>query len=124
MPGREIRAVLREGFVLALMLLVFFSALERGAIDTTAEAGAAPLLGPICHADAGSPAGQLPGAPVGHNCCDECALATAVLVPDAPVLAEPPAYSVAAPFAAGVQVAFCERSRTPKQSQGPPAVLS
>ena len=122
MLAREIRAALREGFALVLMLLLLFSAMERGLVGSMAEAGASTLAGPICHVDAGAAGGQVPGAPASHTCCDDCALAAGVLVPEAPVLADPPAYSVAVSFPAADHAAVGERLRTPRQAQGPPVV--
>jgi hypothetical protein len=85
----------------------------------------AGVVVPICHAgapDAPDPAD--PRNPIHHDCCDPCVLGAPAVLPAALRLPQPTSIETTARRAAvASSTTHPARSRTPRQSQGPPLAL-
>ena len=121
MPRSAIRTILREAAVVLLAALITLAGVERGLISIASAAdGSSSSIGLICHAltkaNGDDPAGQ-----ARHDCCDECAVAAAAVLPSPPEFAMPariatPVAHPAPPVGIVPQFAW-----TPRLSQGPPS---
>ena len=114
---------LRRSLVAALIVALTLAGLGRA--TASAGPGKAPrdaipgLHVPICHAGA-APAD--PARPSRHDCCGDCALLAAALVPPPPALSRPaPAVRAAPRLRAVAPVPAMARPRGPRLSRGPPA---
>lgn len=114
---------MRRAVAALLMAVLTLAGVGRGlaagsALPSPAVAG---ILAPICHSDAGSPAAPAdPGKPRNGDCCDQCALGAAAILSGAPEPSSALGHAIrrAAPRASAARLA---RTRSPRQSQGPPA---
>jgi hypothetical protein len=106
----------RRGFALALALLLAVAGYARGFIVTAALADPAGFT--LCH----GAASQTPsGDAVNHDCCDECVLALAAVLPEPPLVSLPAEVADDAGLTEAVAVApVTARIWTPRQAQGPP----
>jgi hypothetical protein len=116
---------LRRLPTILLTLILVLGGVGRGLI---AAADASPataihgLVGPICHVHPthGQALGS-PADPARQGCCDDCALCSAVVLPEAPTLSEPAAFALTNEFSQQPSSELCLRTiRTPRLSQGPP----
>ncbi|RYB04080.1 hypothetical protein D3272_13700 [Lichenibacterium ramalinae] len=112
---------MRRSLVAALIVALTLAGLGRA--TASAGPGKAPrdaipgLHVPICHAGA-APAD--PARPSRHDCCGDCALLAAALVP--PALSRPaPAVRAAPRLRAVAPMPAMARPRGPRLSRGPPA---
>lgn len=114
---------LRRALVAVLVLVLTLSGTGRGwAAAHEAPHAVLTLRGvaiPICHSGASDTSD--PAGPAHHDCCDQCVLCAPMLPPVAQRVPAPAGAEHVADPARGVPwTPVVARTRTPRQSQGPP----
>lgn len=116
----------RQAIAAFLVLVLALGRIGRGLANADDAHASSIVIGgivvPICggaSADTQDPAD--PGTPAQHDCCDQCLLCAAVILPAAPGASTPaPIARVARLDAPAPLLPSLARPRTPRQSQGPP----
>lgn len=113
---------LRRSLAAVLIIALTLAGLGRAAAAVGMNTSVFAAGGvPICHSGADADRGD-PARPARHDCCDDCALLAAAVLPAPPSLAEPArAARRAAPAQAAPRASVAARSRDQHLPRGPPA---
>lgn len=115
--------VLRRAVAALLMLTLTLAGVGRSVASLTGEpVGTVIIAGFVvhqCHTDAGADPADGPASK--RDCCEDCALCGPVILPAPASARHPPARIVTVdPVQVAPWTPHVSRSRTPRQSQGPP----
>ena len=109
--ARPTISTLRCRLTSVLILILILGSVGRGLIalaDASPVAAIAGLVGPLCHVHPKAPGS--PADPARQGCCDDCALCSAVLLPEAPARSAPLAFALTKEFGQQPSSELCLRA--------------
>ena len=120
------RKVLRRTIAALVMLALSLAGMGRSLAAAGDQGPPVIVIGgfvlSLCHTDSGSPGQGDPQDSAHHDCCDQCTLHAALILPTMADLGAPTRIAhVVDPDSTVSAVAVVARPRTPRLSQGPPA---